>query len=288
MAISLLNGLSQMGAGIGQFAGAAGLEQQKADVQQQAMTLANQLATGRESGLLEQKHAGRMEELGLIVGGRKDVADIRAGASMYGADARSDAITQAALTRATAATTVADMRTSAYQSIKEAQNQLYADRTASNDANHQATLDATNRNLDLRTQALNFAQTQAGVKLALTSDLGTLTEATKLFQRQIDPVTNKPMAGVTWEGEVAKVQAARTQTPTLTPTVTSTPQTGITPQTGTPTPQAGAAVTGTPTGSATTPALDPLAMARDAINAGAPRDAVIQRLKDNNIDPGNL
>lgn len=33
---------------------------------------------------------------------------------------------------------------------------------------------------------------------------------------------------------------------------------------------------------------DPLAAARDAINRGAPRDAVIKRLRDNGIDPGGL
>ena len=36
------------------------------------------------------------------------------------------------------------------------------------------------------------------------------------------------------------------------------------------------------------PAADPLASARDAISKGAPRDAVIKRLRDNGIDPGGL
>jgi hypothetical protein len=34
--------------------------------------------------------------------------------------------------------------------------------------------------------------------------------------------------------------------------------------------------------------IDPLAQARDAINRGAPRDAVIKRLRDNGIDPAGL
>jgi hypothetical protein len=33
---------------------------------------------------------------------------------------------------------------------------------------------------------------------------------------------------------------------------------------------------------------DPLAAARDAITKGAPRDAVIKRLRDSGIDPGGL
>ena len=33
---------------------------------------------------------------------------------------------------------------------------------------------------------------------------------------------------------------------------------------------------------------DPLSAARDAIKRGAPRDAVIQRLKDNGIDTSGL
>jgi len=36
------------------------------------------------------------------------------------------------------------------------------------------------------------------------------------------------------------------------------------------------------------PAIDPIARARDAIQRGAPRDAVIQRLRDNGIDPSGL
>lgn len=41
-------------------------------------------------------------------------------------------------------------------------------------------------------------------------------------------------------------------------------------------------------GQPATPANDPLAAARDAIARGAPRDAVIKRLKDNGIDPKGL
>ncbi|MGD0109685.1 MAG: hypothetical protein ABSC06_37520, partial [Rhodopila sp.] len=52
--VSLMNGLSSLGAGISQFAGAAGLEQQKSDLAKQQTILADQLATTRES-------AGRQE-----------------------------------------------------------------------------------------------------------------------------------------------------------------------------------------------------------------------------------
>ena len=54
--VSLMNGLSALGAGVAQFAGQAGLEQQKADLAQQQTVLADQLATTRETGL--QKSAG--------------------------------------------------------------------------------------------------------------------------------------------------------------------------------------------------------------------------------------
>ncbi|MGD0109887.1 MAG: hypothetical protein ABSC06_38580 [Rhodopila sp.] len=47
--VSLMNGLSSLGAGISQFAGAAGLEQQKSDLAKQQTILADQLATTRES-----------------------------------------------------------------------------------------------------------------------------------------------------------------------------------------------------------------------------------------------
>src|SRR5882672_3253965 len=47
--MSFLNGLSALGAGTAQFASTAGLEQQKSDLAQQSMVLADQLATTRES-----------------------------------------------------------------------------------------------------------------------------------------------------------------------------------------------------------------------------------------------
>ena len=67
-------------------------------------------------------------------------------------------------------------------------------------------------------------------------------------------------------------------------------------QTGKPTGSNAAAASqdaeaGTSTASPATPtktAPDPMAAARDAINRGAPRDAVIKRLRENGIDPGGL
>jgi hypothetical protein len=49
MAFSLMNGLSTMGAAVADYAGKAGLEAQRADLAQQQLTLADQLATVRES-----------------------------------------------------------------------------------------------------------------------------------------------------------------------------------------------------------------------------------------------
>lgn len=54
MPFSLLNGLSTLGTGVSEFAGRAGLEQQRADLAKQNLVLADQLATTRES-------AGRQE-----------------------------------------------------------------------------------------------------------------------------------------------------------------------------------------------------------------------------------
>lgn len=54
--VSLLNGLSSLGAGVSAFAATSGLEQQKAALAQQQTILADQLATTRETGL--QKSAG--------------------------------------------------------------------------------------------------------------------------------------------------------------------------------------------------------------------------------------
>jgi hypothetical protein len=56
--VSLMNGLSSMGAGVAAYAGTAGLEAQKADLQQQAVRLSDQLQGARES-------AGRQEAAGL-------------------------------------------------------------------------------------------------------------------------------------------------------------------------------------------------------------------------------
>lgn len=54
---SLLNGLSAMGEGIAKYAGAVGLEAQKAELANQSAILADQLATTRETALQGQRHA---------------------------------------------------------------------------------------------------------------------------------------------------------------------------------------------------------------------------------------
>jgi hypothetical protein len=53
-------------------------------------------------------------------------------------------------------------------------------------------------------------------------------------------------------------------------------------------PHSGGATPSAKPEAASSPAVDPIAMARDAISRGAPRDAVMQRLKQNGIDPGAL
>jgi hypothetical protein len=63
MAFSLMNGLSEMGKGIAQYAGTAGLEMQKADMQQQALRLADQLATTREQEVTHPFQAGQQQNL---------------------------------------------------------------------------------------------------------------------------------------------------------------------------------------------------------------------------------
>lgn len=64
--VSLMNGLSSMGAGVAAFAGSAGLEQQKADLAQQGMVLADQLAHASRTAEIEQTGtiaAGAAEKL---------------------------------------------------------------------------------------------------------------------------------------------------------------------------------------------------------------------------------
>jgi hypothetical protein len=63
--VSLLNGLSAAGAGIAQFAGTAGLEAQRADLQKQSFVLASQLAHENRTGEigLEQAGAQQLESL---------------------------------------------------------------------------------------------------------------------------------------------------------------------------------------------------------------------------------
>ena len=56
---SLMNGLSALGAGVAQFAGAAGLELQKAQLANQTQVLADQLATTRETKLEGQRQTGQ-------------------------------------------------------------------------------------------------------------------------------------------------------------------------------------------------------------------------------------
>lgn len=91
--MSLLNGLSAMGQGIAAFAGPAGLEAQKADLAQQQLKLADQLATVRESS------------------GRQEAGQIAAAAATQaqGATAANVATEQAGATGRTAMTEAGSM-----------------------------------------------------------------------------------------------------------------------------------------------------------------------------------
>src|SRR4029077_6154862 len=57
--VSLLNGLSALGAGVSQFAGQAGLELQKSQLANQSAILADQLATTRETRWEGQPHTSQ-------------------------------------------------------------------------------------------------------------------------------------------------------------------------------------------------------------------------------------
>lgn len=56
--VSFLNGLSQAGTGLAEFAGRAGLEQQRSELASQQLQLANDLATTRETTLQAQRQSG--------------------------------------------------------------------------------------------------------------------------------------------------------------------------------------------------------------------------------------
>lgn len=59
--VSLLNGLSSLGAGVASFAGTAGLEAQKADLAKQSLMLADQLATNRELNVTQPFAKSQLE-----------------------------------------------------------------------------------------------------------------------------------------------------------------------------------------------------------------------------------
>ncbi len=119
--VSIMNGLSAMGAGIASFAGSAGLEQQKADLARQGVILANQLATEREhTGRVEageiaataaQKEFGYKQELQApVLATQVQTATIGAEATKAAAYAHAGAILGAARTQADAERAVAMIR----------------------------------------------------------------------------------------------------------------------------------------------------------------------------------
>lgn len=108
---SLMNGLSAMGASVSQFAGTAGLEAQKADLAQQSMVLADQLAHASRTSEIsqagdiaataaEKQQAANLAEgaqrggfevqtANISAGATLGAANISAGASKYAADTQS-------------------------------------------------------------------------------------------------------------------------------------------------------------------------------------------------------
>lgn len=97
MPFSLMNGLSSLGTGVAQFAGAAGLEAQKAQLNQQTLQLADQLATVRESAgrqeagqiaatAAEKEHGFQSGENVLTRASQLAVANVGAGATLGAAN----------------------------------------------------------------------------------------------------------------------------------------------------------------------------------------------------------
>lgn len=93
---SLMNGLSQMGAGIAQFAGNAGLEAQKADLQQKSIMLSAQLEHENRTAEIGQQGAIQAGIVGQQIAGQKDVAVIEAGATLGAANISAQAQTKIA------------------------------------------------------------------------------------------------------------------------------------------------------------------------------------------------
>jgi hypothetical protein len=166
-----------------------------------------------------------------------------------------------------------EAQTKAYQTLKgldiaqeRADNQLGT--AFENQRHHQATEGQADQRLanaqaaaDLRRQALAQAQTTADKRLAQIATDSELRAAAALVNSP-----NNLGGKLTLHAAIAQVRNERLE-PADTPA---------------------------PTGAASAPgpapqgAADPLAAARAAISAGAPRDAVIQRLRDNGIDPSGL
>lgn len=105
--MSLMNGLSAMGAGIAQFAGTAGIEAQRAQLAQQTAVLADQLATTRESagrvqaGDIAAKAAGIQQ-----IETAKNLATSEAGANSRNASNNATSASNNAASNATSASNV--------------------------------------------------------------------------------------------------------------------------------------------------------------------------------------
>ncbi len=112
MPVSLMNGLSAAGAGVASFAGTAGLEAQKADLQQQGIRLADQLQTTRESagrqeaGAIAATAASKqndyaLAQLAVTTESAQKVANISGGYQVQAAEASAAGMTGAAAINAT-------------------------------------------------------------------------------------------------------------------------------------------------------------------------------------------
>lgn len=93
MAFNVGAGLAAMGESVAKYAGAMGLEAQRAELQRESLTLANELATERESKGRKEQHGYSMETLGK----QQEFDKWRVETTEAGANARNAASTGASL-----------------------------------------------------------------------------------------------------------------------------------------------------------------------------------------------
>ena len=207
--MGLLNGLSAMGASVAQFAGTAGLEQQKSDLAKQSMMLADQLATTRES-------AGRQEAGSIAATAAQKSQEFQAGQTAIteaGATARSAATNttsrDVAGIQAGSAQTVAGIQATSAQHTASisAAAQDYATNARSNDLYlqlAQTAPEAAQRVLQEQ-QATALATVQAETAKAAQTDQNALADEQKKATPDPD-VVSRLQASLLARGNTANIQ----------------------------------------------------------------------------------